>query len=77
MKSKGLSRRELEVLKLITDGMVNKQIALELFISEKTVKNHIASIFRKTDSQNRSQAVVYALTKLTEEEKVLFNVRSE
>ena len=56
-----LSVRELEVLKLLAKGMVNKEIAGTLFISEKTVKNHISSIFRKLDVQDRTQAAVYAL----------------
>lgn len=56
-----LSVRELEVLKLLSRGMVNKEIAGTLFISEKTVKNHISSIFRKLDVQDRTQAAVYAL----------------
>lgn len=56
-----LSPRELEVLKLLAKGMVNKEIAGTLFISEKTVKNHISSIFRKLDVQDRTQAAVFAL----------------
>lgn len=56
-----LSVRELEVLKQLASGMVNKEIASTLFISEKTVKNHISSIFRKLDVQDRTQAAVYAI----------------
>jgi DNA-binding NarL/FixJ family response regulator len=56
-----LSPRELEVLKLLAGGMVNKDIASTLFISEKTVKNHISSIFRKLEVQDRTQAAVYAI----------------
>ncbi len=56
-----LSPRELEVLKLLARGMVNKEIAGTLYISEKTVKNHISSIFRKLDVQDRTQAAVFAL----------------
>lgn len=56
-----LTDREIEVLKLITKGMLNKEIANVLFISEKTVKNHISSIFRKLDVQDRTQAAVYAI----------------
>lgn len=56
-----LTAREREVLKLLTKGMINKEIANALFISEKTVKNHISSIFRKLDVQDRTQAAVYAI----------------
>ncbi len=56
-----LSEREKEVLKLLAKGMVNKDIAGVLFISEKTVKNHISSIFRKLDVQDRTQAAVFAI----------------
>ncbi len=56
-----LTDREIEVLKLLAKGMLNKEIANTLFISEKTVKNHISSIFRKLDVQDRTQAAVYAI----------------
>ncbi len=47
-----LSIRELEIIKLMTKGMTNKQIAKDLFISEKTVETHRKNIFRKTDTHN-------------------------
>ncbi|HHY63447.1 MAG TPA: response regulator transcription factor [Clostridiaceae bacterium] len=56
-----LTDREKEVLKLLTKGMLNKEIANVLTISEKTVKNHISSIFRKLNVQDRTQAAVYAI----------------
>ncbi len=56
-----LTERETEVLKLLSKGMLNKEIANELYISEKTVKNHISSIFRKLNVQDRTQAAVYAI----------------
>ncbi len=56
-----LSDRERDVLKLLAKGLVNREIANQLFISEKTVKNHISNIFRKLDVQDRTQAAVYAL----------------
>lgn len=56
-----LTDREREVLKLLSKGMLNKEIANKLYISEKTVKNHISSIFRKLDVQDRTQAAVYAI----------------
>jgi DNA-binding NarL/FixJ family response regulator len=56
-----LSDRELEVLKLIANGNDNAQIARELFISPKTVKNHISNILMKLQIDNRIQAAVYAV----------------
>ncbi len=56
-----LSDREIEVLKLIANGKDNAQIASELFISPKTVKNHISNILMKLQIENRIQAAVYAV----------------
>jgi len=56
-----LSHRELEVLKLIANGKDNGQIAQELVISPKTVKNHISNILMKLQIENRIQAAVYAV----------------
>jgi DNA-binding NarL/FixJ family response regulator len=56
-----LSDRELEVLKLIAIGKDNAEIAQELFISPKTVKNHISNILMKLQIENRIQAAVYAV----------------
>jgi DNA-binding NarL/FixJ family response regulator len=56
-----LSDRELQVLKLIANGKDNAQIARELFISPKTVKNHISNILMKLQIENRIQAAVYAV----------------
>ena len=56
-----LSDRELDVLKLIANGKDNAQIAAELHISPKTVKNHISNILMKLQIENRIQAAVYAV----------------
>jgi DNA-binding NarL/FixJ family response regulator len=56
-----LSDREIEVLKLIANGKDNAQIAAELHISPKTVKNHISNILMKLQIGNRIQAAVYAV----------------
>jgi len=56
-----LSERELDVLRLIAIGKDNSQIAQELFISPKTVKNHISNILMKLQIENRIQAAVYAV----------------
>ncbi|MEJ2435834.1 MAG: helix-turn-helix transcriptional regulator, partial [Pseudolabrys sp.] len=55
-----LSDRERQVLACITAGCSNVQISGQLFISEKTVKNHITHIFEKLGVTNRSQAIVKA-----------------
>ena len=56
-----LTRREVEVLKLLARGLFNKEIADTLSISEKTVKNHVSSIFKKINVSDRTQAAVYAI----------------
>jgi DNA-binding NarL/FixJ family response regulator len=56
-----LSEREIEVLKLIANGKDNAQIALDLHISPKTVKNHISNILMKLQIDNRIQAAVFAV----------------
>jgi DNA-binding NarL/FixJ family response regulator len=58
-----LTPREMEVLKLIADGLPNKDIAETLVLSEKTVKNHINNIFSKLHVYDRSQAMLYAIRK--------------
>jgi len=58
-----LTEREREVLALIAQGESNKNIAHKLFISEKTVKNHITSIFRKLKVEDRTQAAIFAIKK--------------
>lgn len=56
-----LTRRELEVLILVANGMFNKEIATRLSISERTVKNHISNIFKKIEVADRTQAAVFAI----------------
>lgn len=56
-----LTSRELEVLAQVANGMFNKEIATNLNISERTVKNHISNIFKKIDVSDRTQAAVFAI----------------
>lgn len=56
-----LTKREFEILKLIAQGLLNKEIAAMLNISERTVKNHISNIFKKIDVSDRTQAAVFAI----------------
>jgi DNA-binding NarL/FixJ family response regulator len=60
-RARGLSDRELEVLRLVAVGSTNDDIATKLFLSEKTVKSHLSSIFRKLEVTNRTQAAAKAL----------------
>lgn len=59
-KIKSLTNREYEVLSLIAEGLNNKDIAKKLYISEKTVKNHVSSIFKKLEVNDRIQAAIFA-----------------
>lgn len=56
-----LSDRELNVLIKLSEGMKNKEIAESLYLSEKTVKNYLTSIFRKINVEDRVHATIYAL----------------
>jgi len=59
----GLTVREIEILKLVANGLANKQIAYRLKISEKTVRNHVSNMYEKLGIYDRSQAVLYAVRK--------------
>ena len=61
IKIESLTKRELEVLKNLSYGMYNKEIAEKLDISERTVKNHISNIFKKLEVTDRTQAAVFAI----------------
>ena len=60
-KLKSLTKRELEILTQVASGMFNKEIAMSLNISERTVKNHLSNIFKKIDVSDRTQAAVFAI----------------
>lgn len=60
-KIEELTDRELDVLKLVSVGYLNKEIADQLNISERTVKNHISSIFKKISVNDRTMAAVFAI----------------
>ena len=59
----GLSRRELEVLLMVARGMSNQQIAISLYLSEATVKRHLANIYPRIGVSSRGEAVRMALSK--------------
>ena len=60
-KDYGLSNREMEVLQLLSEGKTNKEIAKALWISEQTVKTHVAHIFDKLGTSDRTETVARAL----------------
>lgn len=60
-KLEKLTNREIQVLKLLSIGKLNRQIAEELEISERTVKNHVSNIFKKIDVKDRTQAAVFTI----------------
>ena len=59
-EANALTVRELQVLEKLSDGLSATDIGLELFITQATVKTHLASIYRKLDSKNRIQAIIAA-----------------
>ena len=61
VKAETLSRRERQVLTLVAQGAANKEIALQLDISERTVKAHVTSVFNKLGASSRAEAVAIAL----------------
>ncbi len=60
MRSESLRARELEVLTLLARGRSNKEIAIQLHISETTVKSHLRSLFAKLDVLSRTEAITVA-----------------
>ena len=60
-KIANLTKRELDIIKLLAEGLTNKEISETFKISDRTVKNHIFSLFRKIQVNDRTQAAVYAI----------------
>jgi DNA-binding CsgD family transcriptional regulator len=58
--SPGLTRRELEILRLVAEGHSNAQVARMLWVTEQTVKFHLSNIYRKLDVANRTEASRWA-----------------
>jgi DNA-binding NarL/FixJ family response regulator len=59
--TRSLTEREMEILRLIAQGLINSEIASQLFLSEGTVKNYVSSIFSKINVSDRTQATIFAL----------------
>lgn len=70
LEGDNLTQREIEVLLLIAEGKNNREIADDLFISDKTVKNHVSNIFKKIDVSDRTQAAVYVFKKAVNKYKI-------
>lgn len=60
-KINSLTNRELNILKMVSQGLSNKDLASALNISERTVKNHLSSLFKKINVKDRTQAAVFAI----------------
>ena len=60
-ETEALTRRELEILELVAEGLTNREIAAQLFITEGTVKNHVHHTLEKLQLENRTQAAAYVL----------------
>ena len=58
---KDLTDREKEILRYISQGLSNKEIATKLYLSDKTIRNTITSIFKKINVKDRVQATIYAI----------------
>lgn len=61
LTQKGLSNREAEVAELVTKGLSNKEVANQLFVTEKTVKFHLTNIYKKMNVKSRSQLIVWCM----------------
>ncbi len=61
---KGLSNRESEVAELVTKGLSNKEVANQLFVTEKTVKFHLTNIYKKMSVKSRAQLIVWCMPHL-------------
>ena len=61
LTQKGLSHREAEVAELVTKGLSNKEVASQLFVTEKTVKFHLTNIYKKMAVKSRAQLIVWCL----------------
>ena len=65
INQKGLSNREAEVAELVTKGLSNKEVANQLFVTEKTVKFHLTNIYKKMNLKSRAQLIVWCMPHLS------------
>lgn len=64
LTQKGLSQREAEVAELVSKGLSNKEVANQLFVTEKTVKFHLTNIYKKMSVKSRAQLIVWCVPHL-------------
>lgn len=64
LTQKGLSQREAEVAELVSKGLSNKEVANQLFVTEKTVKFHLTNIYKKMAVKSRAQLIVWCVPHL-------------
>lgn len=64
LTQKGLSHREAEVAELVSRGLSNKEVANQLFVTEKTVKFHLTNIYKKMAVKSRAQLIVWCVPHL-------------
>jgi DNA-binding NarL/FixJ family response regulator len=62
LREKGLSKREVEVALIVAEGLTNKEVGVRLCVTEKTVKFHLTTIFRKLGVKSRTQMVVKCIS---------------
>src|SRR5437016_13070956 len=65
LTQRGLSHREAEVAELVSKGLSNKEVANQLFVTEKTVKFHLTNIYKKMNVKSRSQLIVWCMPHMT------------
>jgi len=61
LTQRGLSHREAEVAELVSKGLSNKEVASQLFVTEKTVKFHLTNIYKKMSVKSRAQLIVWCV----------------
>jgi LuxR family transcriptional regulator, positive regulator of biofilm formation len=76
LTQKGLSNREAEVAELVTKGLSNKEVASQLFVTEKTVKFHLTNIYKKMNVKSRAQLIVWCMPHLNFAEEVTENTQT-
>jgi len=76
LTQKGLSNREAEVAELVTKGLSNKEVASQLFVTEKTVKFHLTNIYKKMNVKSRAQLIVWCMPHLNFAEEAAENTQA-
>lgn len=75
MRPERLTMREMDILRLLVHGFTNQEIAARVYLSEKTIKNHLTNVFRKFAVSDRTQAALYAIKHKIIEEPIINDVQ--